>query len=229
MGIAIIVSSLVFSILLYVSLVLATKSISKKASISGSGPELKSANLEISTFDKTIADALSYASQLVPLSLYRDLINKKDAFEDNLQTEKNKLEELESKLSEIQSKVAKEELSHSNLKKGREEAIDLANDIKERKAQLEAEQKRLNDELLNSMNQLTVLSGEMNLTPEQEMGFNKIKTALKNSQEQLTSLTQTYKQASGRFATLHSQYSDLEKEFTKLVEKDLAGDNSEDD
>lgn len=229
MGISIIVSALVLAGILYGSLLAVSKVIQKKSSTSGSGPELKATCLEIEALDKSLEEAFAYSSQLSPLSMYTELVQRKEAFEENLQNEKNKIEVLENKLKEIQAKVTKEETSHSNLKKGREEAIDLANDIKERKAQLEADQKRLNDELLNSMNQLNVLSGELNLTPEQEVGFNKIKNALKNSQDQLVSLSQTYKQASGRFSTLHGQYSDLEKEFTKLLEKDLAGDDSEDD
>lgn len=229
MGIIIIGSSVVLAALLYLGLTISSKVIAKKASSTGSSAEVKVFETSIEALNQNIDKAIAYATTLVPLSEYTDLVKKKDEFEDTLANAKNKLETLESRLSEIQGKVSVEELNHSSLKKGREEAIDLANSIREKKAQLESEQKRLSEELNNSKNQLDILSNEMNLTPEQEAGLNQIKTALKNSQEQLNSLSQTYKQSSTRFATLHGQYSDLEKEFTKLVEKDLSGEEDEEE
>lgn len=227
MGITILITSVLCGAILYGSLFVSSKLITKRASTSNSSSELKDILSTIEGIDETLSSALSYSENLIPLSNYTDLIKKKESFEDDLSNERVKLELLETKLKEVQAKVTAEEQNHASLKKGREEAIDLANAIKERKAQLESEQKRLNDELTNSMTQLDVLSNELTLTPEQEAGLNKIKSGIKSSQDQLASLSQTYKQASGRFATLHTQYSDLEKEFTKLVEKDLAGEEED--
>ena len=227
MGITIIGVSVLLAALLFGGLALASKVISKKASSSGSGKEVREIELKISSIDENITKALDYATNLLPLSEYNELIKRKNEFDDNLTNERTKLDLLEAKLSEIQTKVTAEEESHSNLKKGREESINLANSIKEKKAQLEANQKRLSEDLNNSRTQLNVLSSETKLTPEQEIGLNLIKTTLSNSQEQLNALSQTYKQSSTRFATLHGQYSDLEKEFTKLIEKDLAGEENQ--
>ena len=228
MGFLIIGVSLGLGALLFLALTVASKMIANKASVTGSSAEVKLIDSSIDALNKNIEAALSYANNLVPLSNYTELVKKSEEFENNLATERSKLELLDAKLAEIQKKVTIEEQNHSSLKKGREDAIDLATSIREKKSQLEAEQKRLNEELTNSRNQLDVLSNEMNLTPEQEIGLNQIKAALKNSQEQLGSLSQTYKQSSTRFATLHGQYSDLEKEFTKLIEKDLGGKDEED-
>jgi len=226
MGITIIGISILLSGFLFGGLSIASKIISKKASSSGSGKEVREIELKISSLDVNISKALDYANNLLPLSEYNKLIKSKEEFDDNLTNERTKFDLLEAKLNEIQTKVSAEEQSHSSLKQGREHSIDLANSIKGKKAQLEADQKRLSEDLNNSRTQLTVLSSETKLTPDQEAGLNLIKTAISNSQEQLGALNQTYKQSSTRFATLHGQYSDLEKEFTKLIEKDLAGEEN---
>ncbi len=229
MGISILATSLVFSGLLYAGLLLASKSISKKASSTGSSEEVKLAEISISKLDTNITNAIEYAKDLVPLSNLLDLVKTKDGFEDNLANERTKLELLEGKLNQIQEKVTSEEENHSNLKKGRAEAIDLANSIREKKGQLEKEQKKLVEDLGDSKNKLENLSTEVSLSPDQEIGLNLIKATIKSTHEQFTALSQTYKQSSTRFASLHSQYADLEGEFTKLVEKDLSGEALEKD
>jgi chromosome segregation ATPase len=220
MNIVIIAISLTLSGLLFVALTFSSKIIAKKVSGSSNLGEIEAILEESQLLETNIQNAVAYAWELVPLSIYNELIQQREAFEDNLSNERTKLELLEGRLNEIQTKVSVEEQDHANLKVGREEATDLANSIRERKIKLEADHERLTDDLNNSINQLTALSGEIKLTPDQEIGFNKIKSSIKSSQEQMASLSQTYKQASTRFATLHGQYSELEKEFTKLVEKE---------
>ena len=102
----------------------------------------------------------------------------------------------------------------------------MADSVRARKEELKSEYVRLESELENSLSQLSALSSEVTLTSDQQIGIKKIHGALEKTREQLNLLNEIYTQAQSRFLNLEAQYGELEKEFTKLVEKELSGEGA---
>lgn len=179
---------------------------------------------EAAELEKNLEAALNYGESMSPLS---DSLAKEEEIQtllEQLAGEREKLSALDKQVEGLQQTVEQEEAAHNELKKGKEEAVELAHSVAARKDELHAEFARLEGELEQSLAQLSALAGEVSLTAEQQTALNKINTALERGRAQLNTLNEIYTQAETRFLNLEIQYSELEREFTKLVEKELSAD-----
>lgn len=216
------VSAVVGLAVLYAALQFGVKLLSKKQS-SGASDQITSIDKTINELNTSIEAALSKFSELVSGDELDTLEKTKIELNNNLKTIETKLKSLDQALANKQKDVEKAESTHNELKRSKEAAQVLADELKSAKSLLENEHKALESELTQSLTQLETLSSELKINPQAEAGINKIKNSLTNSRTQLNNLIQVYKQGSTRFVNLQAQYHDLEKEFTKLVEKELSG------
>ncbi len=190
---------------------------------SGSSETAGDVESEIALVDGAMEQALSYVEDMLPL---REAGERKAAIKDleeQLEKENAKLAELDKKVEALQADVEVEEASHNELKKGKDEATMLAEELRATKDSLEAEAGRLQEELAQSLQHLESLSGEIEMTAEQKAALSKIGAALDSARAQFSSVAEIHSQAQTRFFNLEHQYLELEKEFTKLVEKELSG------
>lgn len=190
----------------------------KGAPVTGNLAALES---EIASLGRRIEDALSYCDKMISLDEIMQKEQQITKLKADLQEEQEKLEKLDKQVENMQKAVEGEEAAHNSLKKGREEATTLAEELRSSQDQLRNEQKRLQTELEHSISELNVLNNEVELTAEQQAAFDQVYTTLQNAQDQVQMLSDVYAQAYSRFNNLESQYAELEREFTKLVEKEL--------
>jgi len=209
-------------VLLFIALTIGVKILAKTQS-SGASSKVSVLDEKIALITNSISIALEKFEPLSSASELESLDIKKETTLATLRDSENKLKALENALTKKQEEVNSAETSHNDLKRAKEASEILADEIVAKKSILEAEYQALEEELSQSLNQLEVLSSELNLTPQQQAGITKIENSLANSQKQLKILVHMYQQGSTRFTTLQDQYKDLEKEFTKLVEKELTG------
>ena len=217
-----VVIALVCCLILGAALFFGTKVLSRQQS-SGAAGQIEEIDKKISVINSSIDNAIKKFEHLVSADELEQLDSAKDQLNKTLQEVQSKLHNLENALASKQKEVDAAESSHNDLKRSKEAAAVLADDLKATKAKLESEHKALETELNQSLSQLQALSSELHINPQAEAGINKIKNSLSNSQIQLKTLIQIYQQGSTRFVNLQEQYKDLEKEFTKLVEKELSG------
>ncbi len=202
--------------------VLTLKSLAAKAE-GGGGSDLEQREERSSRLSENIEQALAYLGAMVPLADAVEREQQIAGLRQDLAGETKKLQDLEAQLGRLQGMVETAEQGHSELKKGKEDCDTLADEIRTRKDQLNSEASRLESEIAQSRAQLSMLSEEVTLTKEQKAALNSITAALDHSQKQVTALAEIWTVASNRFVNLETQYSELEKEFTKLVEKELSG------
>lgn len=208
--------------ILFGALHFGVKLLSKRQS-SGASDQIHTIDKSIDELNSAIESALNQFAELISADELDSLDNAKSELDANLKTVQKKLQSLELALQNKQIEVDKAESTHNELKRSKEAAEVLADELKASKSKLDAEHAALEGELNQSLTQLEVLSTELKLNPQAEAGMNKIRNSLINSQTQLKNLVQIYRQGSTRFVNLQTQYRDLEKEFTKLVEKELSG------
>lgn len=176
---------------------------------------------EIGKINESIANALDYSTRLVPLESALERKREEKEIRAELEKELNTLKQLEIKLTSLQTEVEIAEASHHEIKRGKEASGELSKAIKDSKDKLEKENIKTMANLDLSLDQLSSLSKGLTLNKDQDTGMKIIFNGISNSKKQIQTLVQAYKQSSGRFINLQAQHQDLEKEFTKLVEKEL--------
>lgn len=195
----------------------------KKANSGTATSELGAIDAQSATLAGEIEQAIAYISQMDPLAESRALMGQIAALNAELDQEREKLAALEKQLSGAQSKVDKEENEHSNLKRGKEECQRIADEMRSNTERLAMEQSRLDSELQQSSAQMTMLASETSLTAGQSQALKQINEALNDSSSHLKSVANLHNLSSERFLNLEVQYTELEKEYRKLVEKELSG------
>jgi chromosome segregation ATPase len=208
---------------LYVgALVMLSRYFERKTSASAS-ETVDEVQSQITLIDGALEQALPYVEEMRPLSEAAEREKSIEELAAQLETENAKLAELDKKVESLQADVEVEEASHNELKKGKDDATLLAEELRAGKEALDAEAARLQADLEQSLQQLQNLSGEIEMTAEQQAALNKIGAALESARGQFASVTEIHSQAQTRFFNLEHQYLELEKEFTKLVERELSG------
>lgn len=171
--------------------------------------------------DLAIEQAFTYIDGLSALDKLTDIEKRIDETEKSLVEEKQSLVAIEKELAESQTSVDEQEKKHNELKKGKEEAEKMADELRANQETLQAEAQRLQDELVASKNHMQSLSTELELTAEQQTAVDKIQASVDGVQSQLKDLCVAYDMSSQRFTNLEVQYKELEKEYRKLVDKEL--------
>jgi chromosome segregation ATPase len=188
------------------------------------GKEREVFDIESEKLNGIIDGAIAKLGEMRSLDELNALEEKKAAIHSEFEAEKEKVKKIESELASLQGKVDKQEARHNELKKGKEEADRVADEVRSNKERLIAEAARLEQELVQSNSQMTTLAGELNLDAGQEAAFAEIQATLSNIAAQLSDSHKIHDHTSSRFLSLQTQYSELEKEFRKLVDKELSGD-----
>jgi chromosome segregation ATPase len=81
----------------------------------------------------------------------------------------------------------------------------------------------LEQKLAESLKTLDAMSSEIKMTPDQKVVFQELSNALTATSAQLRDVIIDYQNANERLTTLRERFADLEREYTKLVEQQLAG------
>lgn len=178
---------------------------------------------QVLDLDDAIIAAFRYAKTMVCYDEVIVLQKEVQTLATDLTTEKGKLEDLEQRLEKMHVEVDGKEGKHSELKKGKEEAEQMADQLRANTEQLKGESKRLETELTTSKEQMSYLSSEVNLTQEQKRAVEEVTRMLNNVSSSMKDLNEIYQQSRDRFVNLQQQYHELEKEYRKLVEKELSG------
>jgi chromosome segregation ATPase len=214
-----IIAGLIFTASVIVSKIVITK----KKEGAADASQINVMEMKTTKLAETIDNAIVRFGSMVPLDDFLTRQKQIADLEQQHSEEQAKLATLDKQVEKLQATVEAEEASHNALKKGKEEAAILADEVRSNKEQLTTEITRLENELASSLSELEVLSSEVDLSRDQQIALDRISSGLENARTQLRTLGDVYTQASTRFTNLESQFVELEKEFTKLVEKELGG------
>ncbi len=187
-----------------------------------SAQDTTSLRSDITELDTAIDTAATILEDMVSLDDKVTLEKEKTDFQTNIEEQRAKTEALQIKLEESQKNVAAAEAKLDELKRGKEESFTLAAEIRSNSEQLEAERSKLEAELNNSKTQMKELQSELELTAAQVAALDEIYSTIDDVGQNMTNLSQSHQLATDRFLNLQTQYEELEKEYAKLIEKELS-------
>lgn len=139
----------------------------------------------------------------------------------DLSSQKASLKEIETKLDSAQKTVEEKESVQQELKSAREEDENRLKELLGRYEEVSSESIALEQRLAASLKNLDVILDEIDLTQDQKAVFEELQSAMTNSGSRLRDLLTEYETVNERLNVLQTQHSELEEEYTKLVEQQL--------
>jgi chromosome segregation ATPase len=152
-------------------------------------------------FIKTQSEAFQQAIREQQSTLSA-LVERVDKARVDVQARENELQELRAMSEEDQVAIIQSLASHNDSS---------------------AESLSLEQKLAESLRTVDAMASEIQMTTDQQAVFSGLSNALTQASAQLRDVIIDYQCANERLTNLHSRFTDLENEYSKLVEEQLAG------
>lgn len=199
------------------------RTLGKQASASV-GEERGIIRTEISRFDEAISSALAKLADMVSLDEKIKLESEKKTVTSAIETENVKVKKLESQLTALQEKMDGQEARHSELKRGKENSDKFAAELNEAKDSVQSESGTIANSCVTLAETVAKASQNSKLSADQTVVIKSAQTILTDISNQLKEFTELYSRAVGRFVNLEKQYEELDKEFRRLLDQAISGE-----
>jgi chromosome segregation ATPase len=184
-----------------------------------------SINSVISQYDDAINNAIGIFDGMVSLDEIIALQSGRAQLLSELEIEKSKLSAKEKQLERAQTDVDKQEQRHSELKRGKEGCDEIVRELQENKGIVESETHRMLTEVSSVKDSLEQYAVEYEDSLREHRGqFDNMLQTLSHMSDQLSELSENHELAAQRFIGLQKQYSELEREYRRLVDREISGD-----
>lgn len=161
------------------------------------------------------SDLLGSKKQLQTLETQRDSESA------GLESQRQTLKAIESRLAQAQKQIEEKEAYHQDLKTAKADEETKLKTLLERYSSLSSEAIALEQQVAQSMKDLDSLMSTASLSPEQKAVFTSLSENLEAAGNRLRDLITEYETVNGRLKTLSDQLTDLENEYTRLIEQQL--------
>lgn len=139
-----------------------------------------------------------------------------------LEGQKQLIKDLEARLEKAQKDIEVKESEQQEMKSAKEEDEKKLSEITAAYDTYSSQSVSLEHELAASLKNLDTMMVEVPMTADQKAVFQELSTALTTASARLRDLLVDYQSVYERLEGLKSQHSDLEEEYTKLVEQQLS-------
>jgi chromosome segregation ATPase len=139
----------------------------------------------------------------------------------DLENEKATLVTVEKKLASAQKEVEAKEFQQQEVKAAKEEDENKLAELLSNFKDLSSESIELEQKLAQSMKNLDKILSEINVTEDQRAVLNNLNDSLTSAGSLLRELITESEMVNERLKVLKEQHSDLEEEYTRLVEQQL--------
>lgn len=197
------------------------RNLSKQATTSV-GKERDVIASEIQLFDESTENALSKLEQMVSLDEKIKLEQESAAIQKSVDIERGKVNKIQKDLQSLQERVDQQEAKHSELKRGKEESDVLAKSLRDNRQKFVDEAVSLAQACDSVIANFSAVSSK--LSKESLAEIQDLEETFRLSSIQLKEFSEFYSRAANRFINLEKQYSELEREFRKLLDKALIGE-----
>jgi hypothetical protein len=168
---------------------------------------------------ETLADVDKFASKAQLSFLAEQSAKLKQAAIE----QQDQLSKIAERVDKTRADVQVRELEQQELRALKEDDETAIHHALNRYNEFSAESLSLEQKLAESLRTLDAMSSEIKMTPDQQAVFSELSNALTQASSQLRDVIIDYQNAHERLSNLNSRFGDLEKEYTKLVEQQLAG------
>jgi chromosome segregation ATPase len=195
----------------------------KRAGFHASDEEMMVLRQESQELENKLVENLSENHRYASKGQIASLQEQAESFLTAVSEQLGRLESLSNRLDQTRADVERREQEQQEVRALKEEdetaiAQALANYTESSSESVNLEQK-----LAESLRNLDAMSGEIKMSADQQAVFSELSNALTSASAQLRDVIIDYQNAHERLANLKERFSDLEQEYTKLVEQQLAG------
>ncbi len=164
---------------------------------------------------------LSNINQVASKGQIQTLTTQTERFIAALKEQKDNLQETEIRLTKAQQNVIQRELSQQEIKTARQEDEKVLLEVMTNYQDFSTQSVALEHKLAQTLRTLDAMVAENPMSPDQRAVFQELTNALTTASAQLRDVIVDYQSVHERLSAMRSQYTDLENEYTKLVDLQL--------
>lgn len=195
--------------------------LSKRLSKGASDEAIADLRAESENLENQMISLLSDINRFASKGQIQTLTAQTEKFVKALQEQRDKLHETEARLAKAQQEVINRELSQQEIKTARQEDEKKLVEVMANYQDFSSQSVALEHKLAQTLRNLDSMIAENPMSADQRALFQELSNALTNASAQLRDVIVDYQSVYERLEALRSQYSDLEKEYTKLVDLQL--------
>ena len=193
----------------------------KKMAVGAVGAQRKQILTEIQQTQAELKTTLASIGDYVSKPQFDSIVQQSEKTKQDLASEKTRLGDIERKLDNAQKLVEEKETNQQEIKTAKEEEEQKVEELLARYAELSSESISLEQALAASMKALDPIMADASLNEEQKKILTELNEVMTTAGSRLRELITSYQQVNERLEMLKQQFSDLENEYTKLVERQL--------
>jgi chromosome segregation ATPase len=195
----------------------------KRAGASASDVESSALREEAQSLETQLIEVLSEQQKFASKGQIQSLISQRQNFLSSAQEQRALLTSMVERLDKARADVQRREAEQQEIRAMRDEDEKVIVQLTSNYTQFSHESVTLEHTLAESLKTLDAMSSEIKMTPDQQAVIQELSNALTSASAQLRDVIVDYQNAHERLESLRLQHRDLENEYTKLVEQQLAG------
>lgn len=211
----------IISVLVGSGAIFGALTILKKKSGAGSGQSFTKALGEIDQANADIENLLKSKDSFVGKGQFESIQGVFDKAKSELEAETARLKEIEQKLDAAQKAVETKEAQQQEVKAAKEDDLNKLQELLVNYESISSESIELEQKLAASLKNLDSILGEVQLTANQKAMLTQLQESVTSAGSRLRDLLTEYQTVNERLQMLSQQHSDLEEEYTRLVEQQL--------
>jgi chromosome segregation ATPase len=178
---------------------------------------------ESRVLDSKLVETLADVERLASKTQLTFLAEQSSKLRQAATEQKDQLSRIAERVDKTRADVQVRELEQQELRALKDDDETAIHHALNRYNEFSAESLSLEQKLAESLRTLDAMSSEIKMTPDQQAVFSELSNALTQASSQLRDVIIDYQNAHERLSNLSSRFGDLEKEYTKLVDQQLAG------
>ncbi len=178
---------------------------------------------ESSQLESKLIETLSNIDAFASKTQVKHLLEQCGVFQKAVEEQQLALASLAERVDKTRVDVQAREQEQQELRALREDDEAAINQALAKYSEFSAESLSLEQKLAESLRTLDAMASEIKMTSDQQAVFTELSNALTQASAQLRDVIVDYQNANERLVNLNSRFVDLENEYSKLVEQQLAG------
>ena len=172
--------------------------------------------------EEQLVETLSENNRFASTKQLEDLINQTKRFFESVEQQRSEVDSISEKLEHTRSEVQRREQDLQDLRALKEEDEVAIGQSLASYNDSSTESVSLEQRLAESLRSLDAMSGEIKMSADQQAVFQELSNSLTSASAQLRDVIIDYQNANERLSNLKSRFTDLEREYSKLIEQQLA-------
>lgn len=196
--------------------------VGRRLGFQGSDEQAAQLRQEAAELETKLIEILSNIDKFASKAQLALVMKQSEAFKQAIQEQQAALNSIVERVDKSRSDVQKRENELQELRAiSEEDQVAITQSIASY-SESSAESLSLEQKLAESLRTVDAMASEIQMTADQQAVFTELSNALTQASAQLRDVIIDYQNANERLTNLFSRFTDLENEYSKLVEEQLA-------